>query len=99
MSVKFQQETVRTSGGKSEDVVHDLAHKVGERLTGGKTQSGYLAVNLTIWDVGMSKGDESLLTEFAVLPQTATIESAAHQDADVGGPVGFARTAGVMDRS
>jgi hypothetical protein len=58
MSVKFQQETVRTTKGKSEDLAHDLAHKVGERLTGGKTQSGYLAVNSTIWDVGMSKGDE-----------------------------------------
>jgi hypothetical protein len=46
MSVKFQQETVRTSGGKSEDLAHDLAHKVGERLTGGKTQSGYLAFYL-----------------------------------------------------
>jgi hypothetical protein len=41
MSVKFKEETVRTvTGGKSED----LAHRVGERLTGGKTASGYLQV-------------------------------------------------------
>lgn len=41
MSVKFQEETVRTvTGGKPED----LAHRVGERLTGGKTQTGYLQV-------------------------------------------------------
>lgn len=43
MSVKFQEETVRAvanAGGKPED----LAHRVGEQLTGGKTQTGYLAV-------------------------------------------------------
>ena len=42
MSVKFKEETVRTvtGGGKSEDIVH----RVGERLTGGKTASGYLQV-------------------------------------------------------
>ncbi|GLI74168.1 hypothetical protein PoHVEF18_002402 [Penicillium ochrochloron] len=43
MSVKFQEETVRAvTGGKSED----LAHRVGERLTGGKTQTGYLQAYL-----------------------------------------------------
>ncbi|KAJ5900680.1 uncharacterized protein N7473_004750 [Penicillium subrubescens] len=43
MSVKFQEETVRTvTGGKPED----LAHRVGERLTGGKTQTGYLQAYL-----------------------------------------------------
>lgn len=42
MSVKFQEETVRAvaNAGKPED----LAHRVGEQLTGGKTQTGYLAV-------------------------------------------------------
>lgn len=41
MSVKFQEETVRAvTGSKPED----LAHRVGERLTGGKTQNGYLQV-------------------------------------------------------
>jgi hypothetical protein len=45
MSVKFQQETIRTTGVKPEDLTpKDLAHKVGERLTGGDTQTGYLAV-------------------------------------------------------
>lgn len=47
MSVKFQEETVRAvanAGGKPED----LAHRVGERLTGGKTQTGYLAVCIII---------------------------------------------------
>jgi hypothetical protein len=43
MSVKFEKETVRAvtgDGAKSEDLVH----RVGERLTGGKTASGYLQV-------------------------------------------------------
>jgi hypothetical protein len=42
MSVKFE-ETIRTSG----KVKDDLAHRVGERLTGGRTQTGYLAVRPT----------------------------------------------------
>lgn len=45
MSVKFQQETVRTQGnilpgGRDEST----AHKIGEALTGGHQQTGYLAV-------------------------------------------------------
>lgn len=44
MSVKFQEETVRTvtqaAGGKPEDLVH----RIGDRLTGGKGQTGYLQV-------------------------------------------------------
>ena len=53
MSVKFEKETVRTSnvsglkdslkdglkGGKE-----DTLHKIGEAVTGGKSQTGYLAV-------------------------------------------------------
>ena len=46
MSVKFEKETVRDApipgGSKS-----DIAHKLGERLTGGKGQTGYLAVCLS----------------------------------------------------
>lgn len=41
MSVKFQEETVRAVTGRKPE---DLAHRVGERLTGGKTQTGYLQV-------------------------------------------------------
>jgi hypothetical protein len=47
MSVKFDQETVRTTaplvGGNG-----DTAHKIGEALTGGKSQTGYLAVSRVI---------------------------------------------------
>jgi hypothetical protein len=58
MSVKFQEETVRTvTGGKPED----LAHRVGERLTGGKTQTGYLQV--CICQKGRSRDRNRLLAE------------------------------------
>lgn len=43
MSVKFEKETIRNAPlpvNRNEDV----AHKIGERLTGGKSQTGYLAV-------------------------------------------------------
>lgn len=44
MSVKFQQETVKDAplpGGRNEGIAHDI----GERLTGGETAQGYLAVS------------------------------------------------------
>jgi len=45
MSVKFEKETVRTTapfvpGGRDETT----ARKIGEALTGGNQQAGYLAV-------------------------------------------------------
>jgi len=46
MSVRFEQEQVRTTaplvGGRNETA----AHKIGEALTGGNTQKGYLAAYL-----------------------------------------------------
>ena len=44
MSVKFEKETIRETpvpGGRK----HTFAHEVGERLTGGEGQTGYLAVS------------------------------------------------------
>ncbi|KAH8705284.1 integral membrane protein 25D9-6 [Talaromyces proteolyticus] len=47
MSVKFQEDvTTRTRVGRPENLTHELAHKVGERLTGGDTHTGYLAAYL-----------------------------------------------------
>ena len=43
MSVRFEKETVRdmpAPGGRK----HEIAHEIGERLTGGDTAAGYLAV-------------------------------------------------------
>jgi hypothetical protein len=45
MSVKFEKETVRTApipGAKAG--TEDTIHKIGEAVTGGKGQNGYLAV-------------------------------------------------------
>ncbi|KAL2048338.1 hypothetical protein N7G274_000249 [Stereocaulon virgatum] len=45
MSVKFEKETIRDApvpGGRK----HEIAHEIGERLTGGDTAQGYLAAYL-----------------------------------------------------
>ena len=45
MSVKFEKETIRNApipGDRKEGLVHEL----GERLTGGETAQGYLAVGI-----------------------------------------------------
>jgi hypothetical protein len=47
MSITFEKETVRGSApvvGRDNDTVH----KIGEALTGGKSQTGYLAVSRVI---------------------------------------------------
>lgn len=47
MSVKFEKETVRDTpipGGRK----HEVAHEIGERLTGGESQTGYLAVGASL---------------------------------------------------
>jgi hypothetical protein len=67
MSVKFEKETIRTSGVQPED----LAHKLGERLTGGNTQTGYLAVCLKKQDekrMRMMNGivSGSLMSQFII---------------------------------
>lgn len=46
MSVKFEKETVKDTpipglGGRK----HEIVHEIGERLTGGETARGYLAVS------------------------------------------------------
>ena len=45
-SVKFERETVREAPIPG-DRKHEFAHKVGERLTGGETKTGYLQVRKT----------------------------------------------------
>ena len=80
MSVKFEKETVRNTpipGAKETDI----AHKIGEKLTGGKSQTGYLAVSVMRGSVA-----QPILT--ATFPlgisQTATNESSSHQNAHFG---------------
>ncbi|KAL9105772.1 MAG: hypothetical protein Q9227_009120 [Pyrenula ochraceoflavens] len=45
MSVKFEKETIR-GAPLPVDRNEDVAHRIGERLTGGKSQTGYLAAYL-----------------------------------------------------
>lgn len=44
MSVKFQEETVRLATQAPQHHKEHLAHRIGERLTGGNAPNGYLAV-------------------------------------------------------
>jgi hypothetical protein len=51
MSVSFQKETVRGPAalvGNGNSNGGDTAHKIGEALTGGQSQTGYLAVSRVI---------------------------------------------------
>lgn len=77
MSVKFEKETIRGApvpGARQEDA----AHKLGEALTGGKSQTGYLAVCCDCRDVmGMR-----LMISLAV-PATTSKEPIAHQNAHI----------------
>ena len=52
MSVKFERESIRetTVGGRVPSLAtqasrHELVHSIGERLTGGESTTGYLAVS------------------------------------------------------
>ena len=42
-SVKFEKETIRNAPIPG-DTKHEIVHAIGERLTGGETKTGYLAV-------------------------------------------------------
>ena len=46
MSVKFEKEQVRVTQSNGGGRGQDTAHKIGEALTGGKQQQGYLAAYL-----------------------------------------------------
>ncbi|KAF7117974.1 hypothetical protein CNMCM5793_007343 [Aspergillus hiratsukae] len=46
MSVKFQEDATKSIRETIREDTKELAHKVGERLTGGNTQTGYLALYL-----------------------------------------------------
>lgn len=45
MSVKFDKDS--GTARSAENASKDLAHQVGERLTGGETGKGYLAVRVS----------------------------------------------------
>ena len=62
MSVKFQQETVKNApipGARKEG----LAHNLGERLTGGETAQGYLAVSVTLKRTILTKEADRIVAQ------------------------------------
>lgn len=98
MSVKFQEQTVRVAGQKTED----LAHQIGDRLTGGRGASGYLAVCFLRREIDSLQDDKTtVLIEMdeSGLSAPAAVEPAAHEDDHVGFPVGSSRTARFVDRT
>lgn len=44
MSVKFEKESIKEASIPGGGVKQTFAHEIGERLTGGESQTGYLAV-------------------------------------------------------
>lgn len=44
MSVKFEKESIKEAPVPGGGVKQTFAHEIGERLTGGESQTGYLAV-------------------------------------------------------
>lgn len=44
MSVKFEKETIKEASIPGGGRKQSFAHEIGEHLTGGETQKGYLAV-------------------------------------------------------
>lgn len=95
MSVKFEKETVREApipGGRKQTFVHE----VGERLTGGESQKGYLAVRRT-FALSIRIGSQADLRYATDIPQTASNKSASHKNADVWHIIGFARSSCILD--
>ena len=56
MSVKFEKETVKDSPISGlQGRKHEIAHEIGERLTGGETAQGYLAVSSGVFPSPISQ--------------------------------------------
>lgn len=109
MSVKFQEKLQEEAASTVRHDTKELAHKIGDRLTGGKTQAGYLAVS-ALASTSPNRGSHSWtrLERFenvfadqemnSALPAPTAIEPAAYQDVDLGCPLGPARIPRVLDR-
>jgi hypothetical protein len=104
MSVKFQQDTIRTTTGvRPEDLAphaHDLAHKVGERLTGGNTHTGYLAVcrTLTRLKEGIYRLRVLMDRDMTGLLEAAAGIPPSHEDAHIRCALRFAGIRGLVAR-
>ena len=102
---QFQEEAAKSIRQDTKELVH----KVGERLTGGNPQNGYMAVCLSStlerWlGDGYYRGryDRNSLTwgmlTFTDVPASAAEEPSAHEDVDVGCAFRISRILGLVDR-
>ena len=101
MSVKFEKETIKQTGGTAASVLkggkHDLADEIGTALTGGKGNigaKGYLAVS-----------DEALVAVWYCayillyrLPRPTADKSYANKDAHIWFTLRSTRIPGLVDR-
>ncbi len=95
MSVKFEKETIRDTpipGGRK----HELAHEIGERLTGGESQAGYLTVSGGFPVIAKSYADRLGMSD---VPQTAPDQPSPYKDAHIWILGSCTRGFGILDRS
>lgn len=95
MSVKFEKETVKNAplpGGRKEG----FAHELGERLTGGDTAQGYLAVRSSKFLHAKGRDTDGHLA--LGLSPTASRQPTAYQDAHIWLSLGFTRISRLLDR-
>ena len=96
MSVKFEKETIRDApvpGGRK----HEIAHEIGERLTGGDTVQGYLAVREPL-----PRPQKDIRTNGYTmsigLPPAAPEEPSPHKDAHIWHTFSSTRSDRILDR-
>ena len=94
MSVKFEKETIKDSplpglGGRK----HEFAHEIGERLTGGETTQGYLAVSYMLPQFHYGKTDNH---HASGLSPAAPNQPTSHEDAHIWLPRGSTRAHSFM---
>ena len=98
MSVKFQQDTVRDTPTPGGGRKHEVAHEIGERLTGGETAQGYLAVSGVDANHLLLRCQLTNSSELGI-SEAASIQSSSNQDAHFGLSRSVARGPGVLHRS
>ena len=94
MSVKFEKETVKDApipGGRR----HEIAHEMGERLTGGETAQGYLAVRRTPYRL---EQDSRTNGYSSGLSPAASKEPSPNEDAHIWNAISSTRSPCVLDR-
>lgn len=88
MSVKFEKETIRGTAplaGQNGLLGRDgsTVHKIGEALTGGESQTGYLAVSRAS-NMRQREEEAAWLIKITLgIPETTAVEPSSHENAYV----------------